>query len=111
MIGGMSGGARSTRKRGSEEMSGGRRPSRLIARGGGSWSGKSGGAGSKRNCGAKAKRGEMGGNGLKEWNGMRGGGGRSLSGFKTSGARAKVCDEVLTDLRAFGFGGFGRCEG
>ena len=48
---------------------------------------------------------------MKEWNGMRGGGGRSLSGFKTSGARAKVCDEVLTDLRAFGFGGFGRCEG
>ena len=48
---------------------------------------------------------------MKEWNRMRGGGRRSQGGFKTSSARAKVFDEVLTDLRVFGFGGFGRCEG
>ena len=48
---------------------------------------------------------------MKEWNGMRGGGRRTRDGFKTSNARAKVFNEVLTDLGAFGFGGFGGCEG
>ena len=48
---------------------------------------------------------------MKEWNGMRGGGGRSQNGFKTSNARAKVFNEVLTVLSAFRFGGLGGCEG
>ena len=38
----------------------------------------------------------MGGNGLKEWNGMRGGGRRSRESFKTGDARAKVFNKVFT---------------
>ena len=53
----------------------------------------------------------MGGNGLKEWNGMRGGGRRSRESFKTGDARAKVFNKVFTDLSAFRFGGFGGNEG
>ena len=53
----------------------------------------------------------MGGTGLKEWNGMRGGGRRSRESFKTGDARAKVFNKVFTDLSAFRFGGFGGCEG
>ena len=53
----------------------------------------------------------MGGNGLKEWNGMRGGGRRSRESFKTGDARAKVFNKVFTDLSAFRFGGFGGSEG
>ena len=36
---------------------------------------------------------------------------RSGGGLKASKTRADVFNEVLTDLSAFGFGGFGGCEG
>ena len=52
----------------------------------------------------------MGGNRLKKWYGMRGGGRGSRVGFKTGDARREIFNEVFANLNALRLGGFGGGE-
>ena len=53
----------------------------------------------------------MGRNRVKKWNGVRGSGGHSRGGLKTGDTRADILNEILTNLDALRFGGFGGAEG